>query len=342
MISYFTKPDKPIKPEQLFGYGGRFLILKEAEARGLECRILVCLKKNKSKTLYFRFSKDKKSRWMSPQRGYFNSKLSCELALSKNLTYKVLQADGFPVPNFKKIKENFDIEKIDLNYPLVAKPVSQTKGRDVLIPLNNQADLKEACDYLFTKYQNILLEEAVLGNDYRLLILEDKMLAAVRRKAPQLVGDGKSAIEELIEKDNQNRRTDEPKEFGVFLRTLKPDEATQKYLREQKLTLESIPEKGQFVRLRQSTNFFTGGEVEDVTERVHPENIKIAVAAINALGLKMGGVDIITADIAKPIAEKTSIINEINGIPGIWIHHYPHQGEGRNVAGEILDYLFKN
>ena len=104
----------------------------------------------------------------------------------------------------------------------------------------------------------------------------------------------------------------------------------------------SIPPLGEKIKIRRNANFTTGGTVKDVTDYVHPQNIKIAIQALKALGLKFGGVDIITQKINQPLTKNRGKIIEINSVPGLWIHHFPHQGQHRNPSREILDYLFKN
>ena len=112
-------------------------------------------------------------------------------------------------------------------------------------------------------------------------------------------------------------------------------------LAKKKLKLTSVPKKNQVVQVWKNANFSTGGEAEDVTKLVHPDNIKKARQAVKALGLKIGGVDIITKDISQPITENKGKIIEINAIPSLWLHHFPNQGKGRNAAGKIIDYLFR-
>lgn len=340
MITSFEDPDQKIDLNQLIGRRGRFLVIREAQKRDLELQLLIKKRKHNSDLLYLRIQKDKKVRWLSPQRGYFNSKTSCDLALFKHLTYKILNADGLPVPKFKHIKKDTGLDDIDY-FPVVVKPIAKAEGKDVIIEINNKEQLEQACRNLFGKYKNLLVEKMIFGKEYRLLVLDKKVIAASERKPPKIRGDGRKTVSELIEENNKNRR-DDTDDFTPFLKTLEIDPEMERYIKEQGYNLNSIPPKDQTIHLRRNANFTTGGEVEDVTDKIHPENKKTAVRAIKSLGLKLGGVDIITPDISKPMAKEGGKIIEINGIPGLWIHHFPHYGKPRNPAGKILDYLFKD
>lgn len=341
MISLFEQPHKEIDPEELFGYGSRHLIMKKAQKKGIDCQILFRTKKSRKQTLYIRLTKGKKHRWISPPRGFFNSKLSCELALNKDLTYRVLQSNNLPVPRFVKINQTKQIDRIEIPSPWVIKPTNQTRGKNVIVKIKTRKKLKKITSQLLKKYRHLIIEQFVRGNDYRLLILENKLLGAIERIPPRIKGDGQQSIRQLIEISNKKERRREAKSFGPFLKKIKVDLEVTRCLASQGLKLSSIPKKDQIIQVRQNANFSSGGATKDVTKQVHPENIKIARRAIKALGLKFGGVDIITKDISRPITKNKGKIIEVNGIPAIWIHHFPNQGKGRNVASQLLDYLFR-
>lgn len=341
MISLFDQPHKEIEPEELFGYGSRHLILRAARKKGIDCQILFRTKRSRKQTLYVRLTKGKKHRWISPPRGFFNSKLSCELALHKDLTHQVLQSNNLPVPRFAKINQAKQIDQIEIPAPWVIKPANQTRGKNVIVKIKTRKKLKRVASQLLKKYRYLIVEQFIRGSDFRLLMLENKLLGAVERIPPRIKGDGKQTIKQLIEMANKKERKREAKSFGPFLKKIKVDLEVKRCLASQGLKFSSIPKKDQLVRVRQNANFSTGGATKDVTKQVHPDNIKIARRAIKALGLQFGGVDIITKDISRPITKNKGKIIEINGIPAIWIHHFPNQGKGRNIASQLVDYLFR-
>jgi cyanophycin synthetase len=341
MISLLGQPSKELDIKKLLNYGGQYLILKEAQKKGINCQVLIQKQANK-RNIYICLKKGKESHWLSHQKGFFNSKISCNLALSKYLTYQVLESAKLPTPRFTKINRLKQIEQIKIPRPWVIKPANQTKGRDVFLKIKNIQELKKIARHLLKKYRYLMIEEFVKGNDYRLLVLDNKLIGAVKRIPAQIKGDGVHNIRQLIEISNTKERRIKAKKLSPFLKRIKIDLAMKKYLAQKNLKLSSIPKKDKIIRVRQNANFSTGGETEDVTNLIHTENIKIAHKTIKALGLKLCGIDIITKDISQPIEKNKGKIIEINGIPSLWIHHFPNHGQGRNAAGQIIDYLFKN
>jgi len=341
MTTYLNQPDKKIDIRELVDYGGQYLILRQAQKKGVKAQILLQKNGGGRKDIYIKLKKDKQSHWLSHQKGFFNSKTSSELTLSKHLTYQALEAEKLPVPKYVKISQTKQIDKIKIPGPWVIKPISQDKGKDVVIKIKTKTGLKKVAGRLFKKYRYLIIEQFVQGRDYRLLILDKKLLGAVKRIPARVKGDGQQTIKQLIEQSNKKQRRSRPKELAPFLKKIKIDLEVKRCLAQKKLKLSSIPKKDQIVQVRRNANFSTGGETEDVTKQVHPDNVKTARKAIKALGLKLGGVDIITKDISQSITKNKGKINEVNGTPAIWIHHFPNLGKGRNPAAKIIDYLFK-
>ncbi len=339
MIRIFNN-HKKLNLKDFLNYGGQYLILKQAAKKSVDCQVLIQKQGNK-RNIYIKLKKNKQSQWLSHQKGFFNSKLSCDLALSKYLTYQVLEATKLPIPKYAKINQVKQIDQIKIPGPWVIKPISQTKGRDVIIKIKTKQFLKKHARRLFKKYRRLMIEQFTPGKDYRLLILDKKLLGAVRRIPARIKGDGLHNIKQLIVLSNKKERRLKSKKLAPFLKKIKIDSEIKRCLTQKKLRLGSIPKKNQIIQVRKNANFSTGGEAEDVTKLVHPENIKIARKAIKALGLKLGGVDIITKDVSQPITENKGKIIEINANPSLWLHHFPNRGKSRNPAGKIIDYLFK-
>jgi cyanophycin synthetase len=66
----------------------------------------------------------------------------------------------------------------------------------------------------------------------------------------------------------------------------------------------------------------------------------MAVRAVQAVGLDVGGVDFLTSDITRSYKEVGGAIVEINAAPGFRMHMAPSEGKPRDVAGPVLDMLF--
>ena len=105
-------------------------------------------------------------------------------------------------------------------------------------------------------------------------------------------------------------------------------------------TAESVPNAGETVFLRSTANLSTGGTATDVTDVIHPDNRDMAVRAIRAIGLDVGGVDFLTTDITESYKTIGGGICEVNAAPGFRMHVSPSEGTPRDAAGPVIDMLF--
>jgi len=175
----------------------------------------------------------------------------------------------------------------------------------------------------------VLGEEFIDGQNYRLLVVGNNIVGAVRRKAAHIVGNAKNSIQELIDEVNKNRKED-------ILKPITIDDEVNLRLNELNMTLDSIPELDQEVILRYSCNLTTGGTTEECMSEVGDYYKELSVNAVQALGMEFGGVDIITPDISH---ETKCAINEINYNPGLRLHYKVDKGEVIKVAIPIMEYI---
>ncbi|NLJ84296.1 MAG: cyanophycin synthetase [Halanaerobiaceae bacterium] len=266
--------------------------------------------------------------------------IAVDIACNKIQTRALLQEAGIPVPRGFVVEKITQLREIihRLGTPLAVKPYNSNHGKGVSLNINNWPDLKEAFQQAREYSKKVLVEEYVEGKDYRLLVVGGKMVAAAERIPPHVIGDGKSSIRELI--DIINSSPVRGKGHEKNLTCIRLDGMVEKCLQEQGLDLDRVPEKGQVVFLRYNGNLSTGGTARDVTGEVHPDNARLAARAARIIGLDIAGVDLVARDIRVPISQQQGAIIEVNAAPGIRMHHYPQQGESRNAAGAIIDYLF--
>ena len=85
--------------------------------------------------------------------------------------------------------------------------------------------------------------------------------------------------------------------------------------------------------LRSTANLSTGGTATDVTDVIHPDNRDMAVRAVTAIGLDVGGVDFLCPDIAESYKTVGGGICEVNAAPGFRMHVAPSEGTPRDAAG---------
>jgi len=342
MVYYFNEPKRIISPREFIKHKMTYLLIKAAYDKNIDCQVLIRETPENKKVVYLCFKKNKKNIWICPQKNFFNLRVSCDLSVYKNMTHHVLEAANVPVPKQVEINRIEQLKKIKIPAPWVIKPLFEYGGKNVVVDIKSQNKLLKITGKLLKKYKSLLIEEFIEGEDFRLLILDNHFLGAVKRVPAQIKGDGVRTIKELIEYSNQYERKKIADSAKTYLKPIPIDSELEFCLKKQDLDLNSIPTKDKAVYLRKNANVSTGGEAHDMTEIVHPRNIKLAIKAVQALGLKLGGVDFITKNISRPIKENNGKITEINSLPSLWIHRFPNVGKGRNVAEKILDYLLNS
>jgi cyanophycin synthetase len=233
----------------------------------------------------------------------------------KYLTSQVLTRHGIPVPRSVFVprgtgRRALELLVADLQRPLVVKPVSGSGGAGVSVDLSTPRELRAAVRVARKRRPNILIEEHISGEDFRIVLLDGEIHDVVQRNPALVVGEGELSIRELIDQKNERRR-----EAGVDQRVV-VDAALKKHLREQGLSLRSRPKHGESVRLQKVCNVALGGENEKLpVSEVHPDNIALFKQCLEAFPLRLVGLDFITPDIRKSYREVGGAFNEINSNP---------------------------
>ena len=225
-----------------------------------------------------------------------------------------------------------------LRYPVVVKPYNGNHGRGVALDLRDGEHVRDAFHKAREHSRAVIVETFVTGRDYRMLVVNGHLIAAAERVPGHVVGDGRHTIAELVEITNQDPRRGIGHE--KVLTRLELDDQAQRCMKEKGYTKTSVPADGEMVILRLTGNLSTGGTATDVTDIVHPDNVEMAVRAIKAIGLDVGGVDFISPDIAHSYKDSGGAICECNAAPGFRMHVAPSEGTPRDVAGPVMDMLF--
>ena len=262
--------------------------------------------------------------------------IACDKLLSKNILMNqcIPVAEGYKVKNY--IDLLFKAEKV--GYPVVLKPRFGNQGKGVLVNLKNQKELVNAYGIINKKFKDIMIEKYIKGNDYRICVVDGKVVAAAKRIPPYIIGNGKNTIYELIKELNRDKRRGDGHEKP--LTKVKIDKELKNNIYKEGYTLGYILPYGYKLQLRHNANLSTGGMAIDCTDLVCDEIKDICERTAKAIGLNICGIDICCNDIGKPLKEDEGIM-EVNAAPGIRMHKYPHKGKTRNVASAIVDMMFK-
>ena len=263
------------------------------------------------------------------------------IAQDKQLTKKLLAAAGVPVPIGRLVTSAEDAwsAALDIGLPVVVKPKDGNQGKGVTVNICTEQQLHAAYAVATEFREDVLVERYMPGNDFRLLVVGNKMVAAARRDPPKVLGDGKHTIKELVEIVNQDPRRGSG--HSTSLTKIRFDEIALACLRSQNLNEDSVPLPGQRINLRNNANLSTGGSATDVTDDVHPEVAARAVAAAHMVGLDICGVDVVCDTILKPLEQQGGGIVEVNAAPGLRMHLAPSFGKSRAVGEAIISGMFQ-
>ncbi|HSK75946.1 MAG TPA: cyanophycin synthetase, partial [Thermoanaerobaculia bacterium] len=266
--------------------------------------------------------------------------IAVEIASDKRLTHQILEQLGLPVPRQAMVYDSEEaIEEAErLGFPVVVKPLDGQHGNAVAIDLKTSEQVRTAFDKARELSSRVIVEACQAGHDYRILVVDGRVVAVARRVPGHVVGDGRHTVAELIETVNRDPRRGVGHE--KVLTRLVVDDQAHRLLERAGLTLESVPEEGRMVYLRSTGNLSTGGTSIDMTDVIHYDNRMMAERAVKAIGLDVGGVDFVCPDITRSYKEVGGAIVEINAAPGFRMHVAPTEGKPRDVAGPVIDMLF--
>jgi cyanophycin synthetase len=270
----------------------------------------------------------------------YTGNIAVELAGDKEETNGILHDLGLPVPLQRIVRSSSDAKRAAkrIGFPVVLKPLAGNHGRGVSINLKTDEEVEVAFDKAREHGRSIIVESYIEGFDHRLLVVNGELVAAAKREPGHVVGDGKHTVEQLIDIVNEDPRRGVGHE--KVLTRIELDHQAERLLAKLGYDKNTIPPEGEKVYLRSTANLSTGGTAEDVTDVIHPDNRDMAIRAVKAIGLDIGGVDFLCNDIALSHREAGGAICEVNAGPGFRMHVAPSEGTPRDVAGPVIDMLF--
>jgi cyanophycin synthetase len=270
------------------------------------------------------------------------SGIAIDIASDKNLTNRLLDAAGLPVPKSEVVRteDGAVAAAREIGFPCVLKPLDGNHGRGVQLDLRTEADIRRGFGPALaeSRSHDLVVETFIAGNDYRCLVIGGQVAAIAERVPAGVTGDGRHTVAELVEATNADPRRGIGHE--KVLTRIAVTEAAIELVHAQGLEMDAIPKRGQRVKLALTGNMSTGGTSIDRTAEAHPDNVEIAEMAARVVGLDVAGIDFICPDITVPVRETGGAIVEVNAAPGFRMHTHPTEGEPQYVAKPVIDLLF--
>ncbi len=270
------------------------------------------------------------------------SQISTDIASNKAATKKLLGEMGVPVPKGYRLKKESELaDTIDsVGFPVVIKPLDGNHGRGATVGIENLEDALTAFALAKSESRSgwIIVEKMLVGEDFRALVVDNKIVAIAERTPAHVTGDGVNTIQQLIDKTNEDPRRGYGHEN--VLTQIEVDDSTRKLLKAKDYTLETVLPVGEKMLLKTTANISTGGTAIDRTDEAHPENVFLFERIAKIVGLDVIGIDVIAPNITDPLTQNGGGIIEVNAAPGFRMHLSPSEGIGRNVAEYVVDMLF--
>jgi cyanophycin synthetase len=268
------------------------------------------------------------------------SAIAESIAQDKALSKKLLDAIGVPVPGGHSVTEIDEAWEVmqSLGGAAVVKPRDGNQGKGVTVDVETREELEAAWAAATDISSDIIVERYISGDDYRLLVVDRKLIAAARRDPPQVIGDGEHTVQQLVDLVNSDPRRGDG--HATPLTRIRFDAIALARLAGQGLRADSVPARDQKVVLRNNANLSTGGTATDVTDDVHPEVAARAIEAAQMVGLDVCGVDLVSKTVTRPLEEQGGGIVEVNAAPGLRMHLAPSYGRPRPLGEAIVDMLY--
>ena len=268
--------------------------------------------------------------------------IAVEISCDKEDTHNLLRDLGLPLPTQELVysAEGAIRAARRMGYPVVVKPLNANHGRGITIDISTDEEVEAAFVFAREKgtSRSVLVESLILGYDHRMLVVNGELVAVAKRVPGHVVGDGTSSIAQLVEVVNQDPRRGVGHE--KVLTMLELDRQAEKLMAAAGYDADTVLADKEVFFLRSTANLSTGGTAIDLTDEVHPDNRAMAIRAVMAVGLDVGGVDFLTQNISQSYKDIGGAIVEVNAAPGFRMHVAPSEGQPRDVAGKVMDMLF--
>lgn len=266
--------------------------------------------------------------------------IAVDIAGNKDETKRMLKDSAIPVAKGVTISAIEELEDAisTVGFPLVFKPLDGNHGKGATINVKTAEEAKAAFEHAKNYSRRIIIESFITGYDFRILVIDNKMVAAALRVPAHVTGNGTHTIQQLIDKENEDPRRGYGHEN--VLTEIIVDRDTLDLLAKKEYTLDTIAPNGELVYLKSTANLSTGGTSIDVTDLVHPQNVFISERISRIIGLDICGIDVMAQNLTQPLTENGGVVLEVNAAPGFRMHLAPSEGLPRNVAAPVIDMLY--
>ena len=278
--------------------------------------------------------------WVQAAATDRSSDIGVDIVGNKNETKKRLRKFSIPTPDGMVVETEDEAVRAfeSVDFPVVVKPLTGNQGKGVSLGISTADEVRIAFHHAQQFSERVLLEELLSGKNYRVLVVDGKMVAASERRACVVIGDGIATLQELVDRENENPLRGECHEKPLTRINLTPN-LIAAIIRDG-WSLSDVPPRKTVVQIGDGLNLSTGGTAKDVTDDVHRSVQLLCERAARVVGLDICGIDLMLEDIASPMPQPRGGIIEINAAPGLRMHVHPSEGRSRDVGAAIVKMLY--
>ncbi|SMB27345.1 putative D-alanine-D-alanine ligase and related ATP-grasp enzymes-like protein [Sterolibacterium denitrificans] len=268
---------------------------------------------------HWRFGQGERSRVLFESASCADGHFGSRIANSKAGTKIVLRELGLPTPAFRLVAQESELADAvkAVGYPCVTKPLDRGRGKGVSAGLLDFDAVRRG--FALARAESsapVMVEAHVAGDDHRLMVVDGRLVAAIRRVPPSITGDGRHTVRELVAQKNAGC---DPRSLlrSNFHSPVVLDPSALLHLDGQGLRGDAVLEAGRTIAVRSNANLSTGGSCIDVTAQLHPEIRVMAETLAQTLGIGMMGADYLCMQIDRSPADDGGQFIEINMTPGL-------------------------
>ena len=325
---YAVKRKNPIN-EKLFTGEGDFaalnpygrIIAEEARRRGIQVEVI------DAEGGFFRLIHGGRAIRCRESLSDLTSGVAVSICDDKAVTRRIVEAAGTHVPaQISADAKCGDIEAfLETHGSVVVKPARGEQGRGVAVGLKTPNEVVQAIAVARKQCASVLIEEEVMGEDLRLIVIDYRLVAAAVRRPARIIGDGREKIRALIERQSRRRAAATGGESHIPL-----DTETERCVAAHGFALDDVLPIDREIAVRKTANLHTGGTIHDVTGEVHRTLVEAAVNVARAIAIPVVGIDLM---VPSPRRADYAFI-EANERPGLANH------EPQPTAQRFVDLLF--
>lgn len=327
-MEWFERQTKRVTPKY-----DSLAIARSAQRRGVPWSALPML----PKATHIRLGTGRYGNLLQGAKSASTSATGRDIAKYKQLANALLAAANIPVATQRTVhtlEQTLEAARW-IGMPVVVKPTNGGMGEGVTVGVADETQVTEAFAHASAISPAVVVESLIPGDEYRLLTIGGRFVAACQRRPARIIGDGAASVRDLLDRENAT-----PERRSHDLGPIELDAEALRCLADQGMSPDTVPTRDQVVILRRASNVSRGGDSVDVTDRVHPSIRDLAERTAGVLGLDICGIDFITTDLGRPYWETGGAICEVYAEPPLWLHVNVVAGTSRDAADEVVRMLF--